>query len=309
MPVNRLGYACINETLKAQRPRVCANRGMIKRTFHEKGSGYAAELILQNARDQLAILEWNEQHNIRFFRMSSDMLPWASEFNLLAEPLWPDIEAALAAVGDFARQHDHRITMHPGPFNCLGSPNESVIANTIKDMELHGLLLDAINAPRSPHAKINIHVGGAYGEHEDTMDRFCRNVERLSESVRSRLTVENDDRPNLFSISQLYRGIWQRTEIPIVFDSLHYEYGPADCPKSDALDLAVSTWPDGVVPVCHHSSSRKLHEDATCRMAKAHADYIYEPFECGAHTVDVMLETKAKEAALLQYRKQFCGPS
>lgn len=307
MPINQLGYACINERLKAQRPSIRTNRGMIKRTFQDKGPDYAAKLILENARDLLRILQWNEQNDIRFFRVSSDMLPWASEFDLRKAPLWSDIEDALGAVGDFARRNGHRITMHPGPFNCLGSPSEAVIANSIKDMELHGLLLDTIGMPRSRYAKINIHVGGAYGEHDDTMDRFCRNVERLSDSVRSRLTVENDDRPNLFSVSQLCRGIWQRTEIPIVFDSLHYDYGPEDVPKSEALSLAVSTWPDGIVPVCHHSSSRKVHEDPTCRMAKAHADHIHEAFECGPHTVDVMLETKAKEAALLRYREKFLG--
>ena len=305
MPINRIGYACINETLKAQKPRVVTNRSMVKRTFHERGSGYAAELILQNARDLLTILQWNEAHDIRFFRVSSDMLPWASEFDLRAETLWPEIGSALADVGAFAREKGHRITMHPGPFNCLGSPSESVILNSLKDMELHGLVLDAMGAPRTHHAKINIHVGGAYGDPDQAMERFCRNIERLSDSVLSRLTVENDDRPNLFNVSMLHRGIYQRTGTPIVFDSLHYEYGPADVPKPEALALALSTWPDGIVPVCHHSSSRKLNEDASCRMEKAHADFIYEPFECGAHTIDLMLETKAKEAALLRYRDQF----
>lgn len=303
MVINRLGYACINETLKEK--GITCNRSMIKRTFQERGSSYASELILQNVKSLLPIFQWNEQHGIRLFRMSSDLFPWASEYTPESLPDWAEISAALASAGEYARNFGHRITMHPAQFNCLGSPNESVILNSIKDMEIHGLILDTMGMPRTPESKINVHLGGAYGEHDAAMDRFCRNTERLSDSVTSRLTVENDDKANMFSVSMLYKGVHSRIGIPIVIDSLHYTCGPADIPFREALELAASTWPTGVKPLCHHSSSRKLHEDNMTISKASHADYLYEPFE--AHfAVDLMLECKAKERGLIRYRHQYC---
>lgn len=302
MPINRLGYACINETLK--KDGISTNRSMIKRTFLAKGIEYASELSLSNARSILPILQWNEQHGIKFFRLSSDMFPWASEFDCEDMPDWLAISDALAEAGSFARANGHRLTMHPGPFNCLASKTEKVILNSIKDLTNHGIIMDALGQPRTPEAKINIHVGGAYGEHDKAMERFCKNFERLPESVRTRLTVENDDRPNMYNVTMLHRGIHERIGIPIVFDSLHFQCGPEDIPKQEALNLALSTWPDGITPVCHHSSSKKLHEDASINSNAAHSKYIYDAFEVDTE-VDLMLEVKAKEAALFRFRNQF----
>jgi len=302
MPIERLGYACINETLK--KDGITTNRSMIKRTFLAKGIEYASELSLLNARSILPILQWNEQHGIKFFRLSSDMFPWASEFDCEDMPDWLAISDALAEAGSFARANGHRLTMHPGPFNCLASKTEKVILNSIKDLTNHGIIMDALGQPRTPEAKINIHVGGAYGEHDRAMERFCKNFERLPESVRTRLTVENDDRPNMFNVTMLHRGIHDRIGIPIVFDSLHFQCGPEDIPKQEALNLALSTWPDGVTPVCHHSSSKKLHEDASVKSSTAHAGYLYDPFETDK-PIDLMLECKAKELALLKYREDY----
>ena len=88
-----LGYACINMNLSTlpKSKRVTTNRSMIKKTFQQKGIAYASELGLQNAQDLLKILQWNEEHGIKFFRMSSDIFPWSSEYNLKDLPDYEDI--------------------------------------------------------------------------------------------------------------------------------------------------------------------------------------------------------------------------
>ena len=90
-----LGYACINMTLGSQTPRVTTNRSMIKRTFVEKGIEYAGELGLQNAHDLFKILQWNNRKGIKFFRVSSDMFPWASEYGIENSPYYKRIETVL----------------------------------------------------------------------------------------------------------------------------------------------------------------------------------------------------------------------
>ena len=112
-----LGYACINLGF-SERPknkRITTNRSMIKRTFKEKGIAYASELALQNCKDLLKILQWNHENDIRFFRLSSNLFPWASEYELSDLPDYEAISEALYEAGLFAAEHNIRITSHPGP--------------------------------------------------------------------------------------------------------------------------------------------------------------------------------------------------
>ena len=142
--MTNLGYACINMNLSGlpKSQRITTNRSMIRRTFKARGLPYASELALANCRDLLTILKWNEQHDIRFFRISSDIFPWASEYKLADLPDFDAIRDALQDAGDFIEDHGHRITSHPGPYNKLTSPREQVVLNTIRDLDIHGELFD-----------------------------------------------------------------------------------------------------------------------------------------------------------------------
>ena len=191
--MNQMGYACINTHLSTSKPRVTTNRSMIKRTFQEKGLSYASELSLQNCKDLLTILKWNHNNDFNFFRMSSDLLPWASEYDISNLPDYQEIKDTLKQCGDYAHKHNMRITSHPGPFNVLTSPHPHVVDNCIVDLSIHGQVFDMMGLSRTPYNKINIHIGGAYGDKPSTMERFCTNFHRLPDSVKSRLTVENDD--------------------------------------------------------------------------------------------------------------------
>lgn len=298
----RLGYACINMTLRKNGIRT--NRSAIKRTFKEKGPEHIANLTLQNSKDLLKVLEWNEAHNIRNYRISSDLIPWASEIDLDRMPRVDEIRFALRQAGDFARQHGHRVTFHPGQFNCLASPREHVILNSIKDLEYHAWVADALGLPRSPDAVINIHVGGAYGDRDSALDRFCKNFERLSEGVRTRLTVENDDKKSCYSTLMLYEGVHRRIGIPVVFDSHHWSLGPQDQDYESAIRLAAMTWPEGVRQNCHHSNSRRELDDPKASPV-SHSDFYATPFDPLDLDPDVDLECKKKEVALLKYREDF----
>ena len=299
-----LGYACINMGL-SERPksqRVTTNRSMIKRTFKQRGIKYASELALLNARDLLKIIKWNYNNDISFFRMSSDLFPWASEYDIKDLPDYNQIAAVLAECGAFARQVNQRLTTHPDHFNKLTSPREHVIRNTVRDLEIHGELMDLLGQPRSPWAKINIHVGATYGDKPMAIDNFCRNFERLSPAVQSRLTVENDDKPSLYSTQELYDGVYKRIGIPIVFDYHHHRLHPGDLTEQEALELALSTWSDDIVPVVHYAESRSVEYNNAKIKPQAHSDYVYTPLNSYGHQFDVMIEAKHKELALLRYR-------
>ena len=236
-----LGYACINMELSAVKPKVSTNRTMRKKTFQDKGIDYASELILQNVTDLLTILKWNAKHDIHFFRISSEIFPWASEYNLEDLRDFDAIEEALYEAGLFANEHDIRLTCHPGPFNKLCSPNEQVVLNTIKDLEINGQMMDLLCQPRSTWAKINIHVGAAYNDKPTALATFCKNFDRLSDAVKSRLTVENDDKESLYSTQELYDGVFKQINIPIVHDYHHHTMCTGGLSQHDAVALALTT--------------------------------------------------------------------
>ena len=302
MTVN-LGYACINMTLQEQ--KISCNKGMIKRTFKAKGVPYASEIALKNVQALKKIIEWNGTHGIKVYRMTSCLFPWFSEYDIFTMPDIDAIADTMSEAGEMAMSGGQRLSFHPGPFNCLASPNDDVVKKTIAELDAHSIQMDLMGLPQSPQAKINIHIGGAYGEHDKALERFCRNFERLLPSTRSRLTVENDDRASLFSTKMLYDGVFSRIGIPIVFDSHHHELGPQDSTYKEAFYMARETWQSrGVKQQCHHSNSKKLYEDGSVR-ASAHSDWYYTPFENFSEDVDVVLECKRKERALLKYREDF----
>ena len=300
--MNNMGYACINMNLSNSKPRVTTNRSMIKRTFTEKGLPYASELTLENCKDLLTILKWNKDNGFDFFRMSSDIIPWASEYDLCDLPHYDEIKSVLKQCGDFATDNNMRITTHPGPFNVLTSPRPHVVENCIKDLSIHGEVFDMMGLSRTPYNKINIHIGGAYGDKESAMKRFCENFHRLPDSVKSRLTVENDDKASMYSVVDLYEGVYKVIGIPIVFDYHHHAFCTGGLSEEDALEVAISTW-NGIVPVVHYSESRSREQEDPKIRPQAHSDYVIDYIETYGNEVDIMVEAKAKELAVLKYKE------
>jgi len=282
---------------------ITTGRTMIRRTFDSRGVEYASEKCLDNVRDLDTIMDWNIGNGYNFFRVTSNLAPWKSEYDWSDMPDIKDIEHHLESVGLKARIHDVRITSHPGPFNVLTSPHPHVVTNCVKDLTEHGDVFDMMNLSRTPWNKINIHLGGAYGDKESAMERFCENFELLPSSVRSRLTIENDDRASMYSVRDLYEGVYKRIGIPIVFDYHHHQFQTGDMTEREALEMAISTWPDDIVPVVHYSESRRKEQLDESIREQAHSDYVYDYIDTYGQNVDVMIEAKHKELAVQKYKE------
>ncbi|MDB5193920.1 MAG: damage repair endonuclease UvsE [Segetibacter sp.] len=293
----RYGYAAINLTLGAE--KIMVNRSMIKATFMEKGIAYASELALANSIDLEKIIDWNIEHHLLFYRMSSDMIPWMSEYEISDMPDYEAIKTVLTRCGEKTAKGGLRLTFHPGPFNVLATNTPTVLTKTIKELRQHAEILDLLNLPATPFAKINIHVGGAFGDKISALARFAESYVQLPANTKQRLTVENDDKANMFNVHDL---LWlhEQTNIPVVFDYFHHEFCTGGLSEPEALFAAIGTWPAGITPVVHFSSSRKKYEDPTSPPT-AHADYVYDEVNKYGHDLDIMFEAKAKEVAVMEY--------
>jgi len=288
-----LGYACINMSMGK---KVTTNRAMVKRTFQTKGLDYVSELALANAKDIIKILEWNRMNGIKLFRLSSAIVPWGDHIDITQLKDYKEIKSELKKAGDFAKFHNMRINSHPGPFVVLTSPKEEVVYNAIADLELHAKIFDMMGLSKTPYNNINIHCNGVYGDKKSAMDRFCKNFKRLSKSVRSRLTVENDDKATMYSVLDLMY-IHNKIGIPIVFDYHHHQFCTGGLTEEDALKLASTTWPDGITQEVHYSESKEGNKP------QAHSDYIKKLPETYGLDIDIMVEAKAKELAILPFIK------
>ena len=266
------------------------------------------------------ILDYLHRNDVRMYRMATALAPYASHPEL---PQFHDQVAEcreeLAAIGALARDRDIRLSTHPGQYTVLNSESADVRAAAVAELEVQASLLDAMGL--GPEAVVVLHVGGAAGGHRAAADRFCVNLEALSERARARLVIENDDRT--FGVADVVE-LARRTGLRVVFDILHHRcHDPEGIADADALAAALDTWPAGVVPKIHFSSprhdvaerrvrvGRRVERRLVLPQLRAHADLVdpigFEHFlrdTARGRDFDVMLEAKAKDLALLRLRSQ-----
>ena len=284
----RIGYACINSKLDAPN-RTCR----LKNATPEK----ILELAAANVEALQPILDWNAAHGIELFRITSDLIPFGSH-PINTAPWWRILKSQFARIGDFIASKGLRVSMHPGQFTILNSPRPEVVANSVKELEYHTAVLDALGVDNSH--KIVIHLGGIYGDKAGSLSRFVENCKRLNSRIRARLVIENDER--CYTIEDAL-GASRAIGVPVVFDVFHHVWNPAleALPVRSIIGLAAQTWRkrDGRVKI-HYSNQWPGGP------AGAHSKSIsvgrFLRFYDTIHDLDldIMLEVKDKEQSVLK---------
>lgn len=286
MALRRLGYITTALGSGATTDRSCLLRNATPERLRS--------LIRANLAGLAATLDYNRAIGVRFYRISSQLIPFASHpINTLE--WWREEAETLATIGATIRADGVRCSMHPGQFTLLTSPDERVTANALADLAWHVRLLRSLGLGRE--AKIVIHGGGAYGDKAAAMRRFVARYRALPATWREHLVLENDER--VYSVADVL-AIHDETGIPIVFDALHDAVLPS---SGDLLPRVFATWqPTDGPPEIHFSSQ------APGKPPGAHADDV-DPVACAAFLAaasprpfDCMLECKRKDLALLALR-------
>lgn len=265
------------------------------------------------------IFAYLRRHDIHMYRMSSDLAPYHTHPDMPQfHGMLQESRSELAWIGRIARAQDLRLSFHPSQYIVLNSENEQLTQKSIADLESQAEILDLMEC--GPEAVLVVHVGGAYGDRASGCDRWCQTWKHLSERVRRRLVLENDD--TRFSAADVL-SIHERTGVRCVFDYQHHWcFNPERLPLVATLERFLRTWPAGVRPKIHFSCARTEMREIR-RKSRAtglletvlqppiwtgHADY-NNPFETItflrsiAHLeTDIMLESKAKDLSLLRLR-------
>ncbi|MBP2144755.1 UV DNA damage endonuclease [Methanofollis sp. W23] len=284
----RIGYPCVNTGIGCTSARTFRLKSWSEERF--------LSTVAENLRCLALILEYNAAHDLLFFRVTSDLVPFASHpVNTLD---WPEIFAdECAGIGNFVQDHGMRISMHPDQFTLLNSPDEGVTRRSVAELMYHAAVLDAMGLDTT--AKVQVHVGGVYGDRPTAMARFIERHRALPTGVKRRLVVENDDR--LYPVDDCLT-LHQGCGVPVVFDTLHHECRSSGEEVGKALAACARTWDprkDGV-PMADYSSqapgARRGRHAAT--LDEAH----FAAFLAASRPqdFDLMLEIKDKEQSALR---------
>lgn len=283
----KIGYPCLNYSIGGQ-----ANK-----TF--RLASYSDERFIETAQNNVSclqrILEFNLQHGLMFFRISSEIFPFASHPVLRVD--WrKHFKSQLEEIGAFIKKHGMRISLHPDQFVLINSPRVEVVEAGIRDLAWQSQLLDLLGLDET--AKVQIHVGGVYGDRDAAIRSFIANFAKLPDFIKRRLVIENDDK--CFPLSDCLR-IHEAAGIPVIFDNFHHECLNHGEPLEQAIMAAQRTWAqkDGMM------MTDFSHQQIGAVKGK-HADTIdlsiFETYIQMTKSLDfdIMLEIKDKEKSALK---------
>ena len=283
----KIGYPCINHTL------ICQG----SRTFRLKS--YSPHNVIEKVENNLdclhQILKYNLKHNILFFRITSDLVPFASHpINRFDWQIF--FKKKFKAIGRFIREHNMRISMHPDQFTLINSLNRTIFRRSFRELCYHTQILDSMELNTS--GKIQIHVGGVYSDKKKSIKRFIKRYESIDDRIKRRLVIENDDKSYCLRDCLL---INEQTGIPIVFDVFHHSINNAGEELDKAFALFTKTWKrkDGIpmVDYSHQKQGGQKRQHAHSLDKRVFRDFLSqtEPYD-----FDIMLEIKDKERSALQ---------
>ena len=283
----KIGYPCINLTIGCK-----ADKTFRLRSYSEER---LIETVGNNLNCLSEILAFNVKHKLLFFRITSDLVPFAS--HPICKFSWQKyFEKPLKEVGDFIKSHNIRISMHPDQFTLINSLDPKVFENSVKELIYHTQVLDLMELDAS--AKIQLHVGGVYGNKEKSTVRFIERFEKLEKTIKTRLAIENDDLN--YNLQDCLK-ISTETGVPTLFDTFHHEINSSGETTKEAFKLFTKTWKkkDGppMVDYSSHRISGSKRKHIETINPKHFRQFLQEtnPFD-----FDVMLEIKDKEKSALE---------
>jgi UV DNA damage endonuclease len=285
----RIGYAC--QTVGV--PHTGLKSCMLKNA----SESVLLDLIAHNLNALETIIDYNRGNGIQLFRISSDLIPFGSS-PVNQTHWWKLFAPKLTAIGEKIADGEMRVSMHPGQYTVLNSPNQDVVKRAVDDLNYHNRVLCSLET--GIEHKIVLHVGGVYGDKEQALLRFRENYRLLDETVRQRLVIENDDRS--YTVEDVLQ-LGVSLNIPVVYDNLHNSVNPCDPGKSDRdwIEACAKTWRGKDGPQKIHYAQQDYSKKPGAHSATIRTDEFMDFINgLGSRDIDIMLEVKDKNSSALK---------
>ena len=283
-----IGYASLTVGVSKTKIRTC--------TLKNASSEKLTALIESNLESLDNMLDYNIKNRIRLFRISSGIIPFGSH-TVNKVRWWEEFNDTLKRIGDKALNNRVRLSMHPGQYTVLNSPDKAVVERAVADLKYHCKFLDSLGLGQEH--KIILHIGGVYGDKTSALKRFIKQYRSLDENIKRRLVIENDDRQ--YDIQDLL-SIGKSEAIPVVFDNLHHQVNPNN--KHSAIEwigLCTKTWKelDGVQKL-HYSQQGVGKRPGSHSSTLDVNDFLHFYKGLPNQDVDIMVEVKDKNLSALK---------
>jgi UV DNA damage endonuclease len=289
-----LGFACISKSLK-ENGRF---RTMSARTYRglkpEERTRRLRSISVDNLYNVQKILLWCVEKGITLYRLSSDLIPLAT---YVPEWKWwedPDILNMCGRIKEIVNESKIRISMHPDQFCVLNSDRTEVVKGSVAILEHLNRLSNLVG-----NRILILHVGSSVGGKSIAIGRFIKNFDTLSEDIKAKIVIENDDK--VFNAEDVLT-LCEQLNLPMVLDIHHHRCNHENDNLQELIGRIKDTW-KGQRPKIHLSSGR------SCPTDKHHADFIdFEDYKQAAALVkndfDIMMECKEKDLAVLEIIKK-----
>jgi UV DNA damage endonuclease len=297
MTIVRLGYVAMSMQLKNSSPSQTMTFAQFEKLSNREAAIRKLERIAKsNLQNCLRLLKHNVAHEIRFFRFSSKLIPLANHPELADWNFMRPLKEDLKLLGDYIKENDLRVDFHPDHFVLLNSPDDEILKNSIKTLQMHKKLLMGMGID-TEHRCV-MHVGGSYKNKEAALERFITNFGRVPESIQRMIMLENDD--TTFTLEDtLY--LCEKLGVPLVFDYHHHLAHHENENWQEHWDRIVNTWSHSPLPIKMHISSPKSE-----KQYRHHADVIdsqmflkfLNEIKGSVEQIDCMIEAKKKDIAL-----------
>lgn len=285
----KIGYACTPLLIPYK-----TTRKFVLKNYNED---ILKEYISLNLKDLKRILMYNNSNNIKLFRISSDIIPFGSHeinnFDWVSE-----FKDELNEIGNYAKSNSMRLSMHPGQYTLLNPENDDVLLRAISDLTYQCNFLDALGLDSSN--KIILHVGGIYGDKASALERFKKNYNNLSQNIKNRLILENDEKN--YGVDDLLK-LCSEIQCPFIFDNLHNE-----CFKNNTYNdidklftLISKTWTSKDGPIKTHYSQQALNKKTGSHSQSINLDVFLDYYnKINKFSPDIMLEVKDKDISAIK---------
>lgn len=260
----KLSLCCISNVLAEKDIKF---RTMTFKSFSSKSREESLEKLSDIVRNNFNTTEKIIRHcaavGIKGYRISSDLTPVINHpevnLNISELPNYKLIQYEIDKIKKAIKETGLRVSAHPSEYISLTSDDPKVINNSIRDLESHAELFDLFELEKSYYNPLNIHCRKD-GEPTEISDKFKKNFELLSESVKSRLVLENNDNAKgVWSVRNLIKYF---PEFPITFDTLHHKMLSDQYTEEEAFNAAYDTWK--FEPIFHYSegiNETRAHKD------------------------------------------------
>ncbi|KFM99609.1 UV DNA damage repair endonuclease UvsE [Bacillus clarus] len=304
----RLGYVAMSVHVKNASPSQTMTYAQFQKINDREAAIHKLERIANSNLDNcLRLLKHNKGHNISFFRLSSKLIPLANHEELLDWNYIRPLKEKLKELGEYAIRMNMRIDFHPDHFVVLNSPEENIVKQSVKTLQMHLKLLKGMGIQRKHRCVL--HVGGGYNDKEIALERFIESWSSVPRGIQEMIMLENDD--TTFSLEEtLYLG--EKLEIPVVFDLHHHMMNNDGEDWHEYWARVVHTWETSLLPVKMHISSPREGNDP-----RAHADFIdadaflsfLKKIKGSVSQIDCMIEAKKKDESLFQLMRDLSKKS